>query len=130
MKKTNRFLSFLNSLFTIIITAIIVLALIDIYNFYKEKMEYTTTENRISQIPKQIKQLEKEINIIYRQSSSLKKRQFKVIVTNKNQIEKSIALSNENMLLVQQIDELINNEPYILIDTRENTLYFKRNRKY
>ncbi|MFH0948113.1 MAG: L,D-transpeptidase [Elusimicrobiota bacterium] len=115
-----------NIFFTIIFLVISVMAAIDIYNFLNVQNEYEITKTRITGVSKEIRQLEKEKNKISRQSSSLKKRQLKLIETNKNLIEKNIGLSNENMLLIQQISELTNGEPYILVDTEENILYFKQ----
>lgn len=126
MKKTKKFQSLKNSCLAIIISVVLSVAAIDIYNFFNIKTEYELTKTHIAGISKEIKQLEKEKNKIYKQSSSLKKRQLMLIETNKNLIEKSIGLSNENMLLIQRISELTNGEPYILVDTKENILYFKR----
>ena len=111
---------------TIIILTIFALAAIDVYTFFDTRTEYEIAKNRIAGISKEIKYLEKEKHKIYRQSSSLKRKQLALIEINKNLIEKSIGLSNENMLLIQRINELTDSEPYILVDTRENTLYFKR----
>ncbi|MBI5573770.1 MAG: L,D-transpeptidase [Elusimicrobia bacterium] len=126
MKKIKKYLFLINNCIAIIIAAILTLAAIDIYNFLNIKNESELMKNRITGIIKEIKQLEKEKNKIYRQSSSLKKRQLALIEINKNLIEKNIGLSNENMLLVQRIGELTDNEPYILVDTKENILYFKQ----
>jgi len=126
MKIIKKYSLLLNTCITIIIVTIIALASIDIYIFFDAKAEYEIAKKRIAGISKEIKQLEKERNKIYRHSSSLKKRQLALIEINKNLIEKSIGLSNENMLLIQRISELTGNDPYILVDTKENTLYFKQ----
>lgn len=126
MKIIKKYSFLINICLSIIIAAILTLAAVDIYNFLNVKNENEIMKNRITEILKEIKRLEKERNKIYRQSSSLKKRQLTLIEINKNLIEKSIGLSNENMLLIQRISELTNSEPYLLVDTKENTLYFKQ----
>lgn len=126
MKKIKKYSFLINNCIAIIIVAILTLAAVDIYNFLSVRNENEIIKNRIIGIIKEIKQLEKERNKIHRQSSSLKKRQLALIETNKNLIEKSIGLSNENMLLIGRISQLTDNEPYILVDTKENTLYFKQ----
>ena len=126
MKKRKRYSFLINNCIAIIVIAILTIAAVDIYNFVNVKSENEIAKNRIIGIKKELKQLEKDRNKIYRQSSSLKKRQLALIEINKNLIEKSIMLSNENMLLVRRIGELTDSEPYILVDTKENILYFKQ----
>lgn len=126
MKKIKKYSFLINNCIAIIIVAILTLAAIDIYNFLNVTNESEIMKTRITGIIKEIKQLEKERNKIYRQSSSLKKRQLELIETNKNLIEDTIGISNENILLVQRISGLTNSEPYILVDTKENVLYFKQ----
>ncbi len=126
MKKTKKISLLKNTFFIAIILVIPATAVIDIYNFFNTRTEYELKKTRIADISEEIKQLEEEKNKIYRQSSSLKKRQLKLIETNKNLIEKNIDISNTNMLFNQQVNELTGNEFYILVDTKENILYFKR----
>ena len=112
--------------FTVIFLTIFTVASVDIYNFLNTKIDYKLLKTQIIEISREIKHLGKEKNKIYRQSSSLKKKQLKLIEVNRNLIQKSLDLSNENICLVQRIGDLTDNSYYILIDTRENILYFKQ----
>ena len=73
MKKIKKYSFLINNCIAIIVIAILTVAAVDIYNFLNVKNEGNITKNRITEMIKEIKQLEKERNKIYRQSSSLKK---------------------------------------------------------
>ncbi|MDD5687613.1 MAG: L,D-transpeptidase [Elusimicrobia bacterium] len=117
----------INIIFGLAIAIVVVMAVIDIYNFLSIRNEYNPVKRQIYYISKDIKQIEKERNKIYKQSNILKSRQLLLIENNKNLIEKSIYYSNENLLTSGRINEIINSKDiYILVDTKENVLYVKQ----
>jgi L,D-transpeptidase ErfK/SrfK len=127
MKTSRKISSLLNSLFWLFFLVTLTIAITDIYNFMDIKSEYDITKKRISDISKEIKQIEKDKNTIARQSSLLRNKQYQIVQYNKDLIEKNINLSNSNMLTSNKISELLkNNDVYILIDTKENVFYVKQ----
>lgn len=106
---------------------IVILAALDIFDFWAARTERNAIAGKISDAVKQIRLLQKEKNKLSRQSSLLKNEQFILIEKNKDLVEKTIVLSNDNLLISREINELIGSREYILIDTKENILYIKQN---
>lgn len=102
---------------------------INVYNFIDAKNESEIIKNEMLNISAEIKQLESDKNSISRQSFILKNSQILLIEKNKDLIEKNIKLVNANLLISSSINDIISNEPYVLVDTRQNKLYLKQKGK-
>ncbi|MBN1384238.1 MAG: L,D-transpeptidase [Elusimicrobia bacterium] len=126
MKILKKFLSLLKTLFILAFLGLTLLTALDIFDFLAVKSERNIIKKKIAGLKAQIHQLKKEKNKLSKQSSVLKNKQFELIEKNKNLIENNINLSNDILLISREINELIDNQKYIIIDTKENILYIKQ----